>query len=160
MDTYIVTKEEIEEYEGVDKTHFLNPNAKRINKSLGDLTGLEGIGFHIIEVEPGHVTTETHVHYSEEECVYVLEGSGEAIIGSEVSSIKAGDFIGYRAGGEAHNIKNTGTKTLKCIVVGQRLESDIADYPELKKRIYRSKGQKWNLVDFDNIMEPDGGKKA
>ena len=84
--------------------------------------------------------------------VYVLEGKGEAIIGSEVMPIKAGDFIGYRAGGEAHNIRNTGTEILKCIVVGQRLDSDVADYPDLKKRIYRSKGSKWNLVDFENII--------
>lgn len=160
MDTYLVTKEEIEEYKGIDKTHFLNTNAKRVNKSLGDLTGLNGIGFHIIEVKPGHVTTETHVHYSEEECVYVLEGEAEALIGDEVHSIKAGDFIGYRAAGVAHNIKNTGKGILKCIVVGQRLDHDTADYPELNKRIYRSKGQKWNLVDFENIAEPEAGKKA
>ncbi|MDC2887927.1 cupin domain-containing protein [Psychrosphaera algicola] len=141
MDKYLVTKEEIDAYEGIDKTHFLNPNAKRINKSLGDLTGLSGIGFHIIEVKPGYVTTETHVHYSEEECVYVLEGNGEAIVGNEVYEIKAGDFIGYRAGGEAHNIKNTGTETLKCIVVGQRLDSDMADYPNLKNEYIAAMGK-------------------
>lgn len=50
-----------------------------------------------------------------------------------------------------------GTETLKCIVVGQRLESDVADYPNLKKRIFRRNGQKWNLVDFENIMEPEAG---
>ncbi len=160
MDKYILTKEEIDDYQGINKTHFLNPNAKRLNKSLGDLTGLNGIGFHIIEVEPGFETTETHVHYFEEECVYVLEGEAEARIGKEVFSIKPGDFIGYRAGGEAHSITNTGGKTLKCIVVGQRLEHDVADYTQLKKRIYRHKGQKWNLVDFEHIAEPEGGKKA
>jgi uncharacterized cupin superfamily protein len=160
MQTYVVTKQEIEEYKGLDKTHFLNPNAKRNNKSLGDLTGLNGIGFHIIEVRPGHFTTETHVHYFEEECVYVLEGEAEALVGDKTYSIKTGDFLGYRAAGEAHNIKNTGDGILKCIVVGQRLDHDVADYPELKKRMYRNKGQKWNLVDFENIAEPEGGKKA
>ena len=37
MDKYVLTKAEIEALSGVDKTHFLNPNAKRINKSLGDI---------------------------------------------------------------------------------------------------------------------------
>lgn len=160
MDTYVVSKEEIEEHEGIEKTHFLNPNAQRRNKSLGDLTGLNNIGFHIIEVNPGHSTTETHVHYNEEECVYILEGQAEALVGDDTFNVEAGDFIGYRAGGKPHNLKNTGSEILKCIVVGQRLEHDTADYPALKKRIYRTKGQKWNLVDFENIAEPEAGNKT
>ena len=160
MKNYIITKEEIEAFEGVDKTHFLNSNAQRKNKSLGDLTGLNGIGFHIIEVQPGYETTENHVHYFEDECVYILEGEAEASIGSSVYPVKAGDFIGYRAGGEPHSLKNSGNSVLKCIVAGQRLDHDVADYPLLNKRIYRNKGRKWNLVDLENISEPEAGKKV
>ena len=160
MEKYLVTKEEIESYEGLEKTHFLNSNARRLNKSLGDLTGLKNIGFHIIEVEPGRESTEFHMHYHEEECVYVLEGEAEATIGESVYPVKAGDFIGYRAGGKPHKLKNTGNSIFKCIVVGQRLDHDIGDYPNVQKRIYRSKGLKWNLVDMKNIAEPVAGKKA
>lgn len=161
MDKYLVSKEEIAQIEGTDKTHFLNKNAKRINKSLGDLTGITGFGFHIIEVQPGHETTEFHQHYHEDECVYVLEGSAEAQIGDDCYAIKGGDFIGYRAGGKAHTIRNTGDVLLKCIVVGQRLDHDVADYPNLQKRIYRQKDLPWNLVDIDAIVEPssNAGKK-
>lgn len=109
MDKYIVTREEIEAYEGVAKTHFLNDNAQRIYKSLGDLTGLSGFGFHIIEVAPGRESTETHMHYYEDECVYILEGEAEATIGGETHHVKSGDFIGYRTGGEARQLKNIGS---------------------------------------------------
>lgn len=160
MDKYIVTKEEIEAFAGVQKTHFLNGNARRLNKSLGDLTGLSGLGFHIIEIQPGHESTELHRHYHEDECVFILEGTAEATIGDKKYPVKAGDFIGYRAGGEPHALRNNGNALLKCIVVGQRLDHDVADYPNLKKRIYRNKGLKWNLVDMDNIVEPTAGKKA
>ncbi|PSN19687.1 cupin [filamentous cyanobacterium CCP5] len=160
MDRYLITKEEIESYEGVQKTHFLNSNARRTNKSLGDLTGLTGFGFHIIEVEPGCESTETHRHYYEDECVFVLEGEGEAVIGKAVHWVKAGDFIGYRAGGEAHQLRNTGTTTLKCIVVGDRSDHDVGDYPDQKKRIYRNKGMEWNLVDMEAISEPKAGRKV
>ena len=160
MDKYIVTREEIEAYEGVAKTHYLNPNAQRINKSLGDLTGLTGLGFHIIEVAPGHESTEAHMHYYEDECVYVLEGEAEAAIGGETHRVKPGDFIGYRAGGEAHGLKNTGAGTLKCIVVGQRLDHDVSDYTQIGKRLYRNKGMPWNLVDIDQVSEPQAGRKA
>lgn len=160
MDKYIITKEEIEEYEGIQKTHFLNDNARRLNKSLGDLTGLTGFGFHLIEIQPGYESTELHMHYHEDECVYILEGEAEATIGDNKYSVKAGDFIGYRAGGEPHKLKNSGSSLLKCIVVGQRLGHDVGDYPKLKKRIYRHQGLKWNLVDIENIDEPTAGKKA
>lgn len=160
MDKYLVTEEEIEQLEGLKKTHFLNSNAQRINKSLGDLTGLTGFGFHIIEVEPGFETTELHKHYHEDECVYVLEGNAQATIGDEIFPIKKGDFLGYRAGGLAHTIFNSGNQTLKCIVVGQRMDHDVGDYTRLNKRIYRQKGLPWNVVDFENISEPNAGNKT
>ncbi|NER21962.1 MAG: cupin domain-containing protein [Symploca sp. SIO1B1] len=160
MEKYLVTKEEIEAYEGIHKTHFLNQNAQRLNKSLGDLTGLSGLGFHIIEVPPGRESTELHLHYHEDECVYILEGTAEATIGDEVYSVKAGDFIGYRAGGKPHKLKNNADTVLKCIVVGQRLEHDVGEYTKLNKRLYRNKGLKWNLVDIENIDEPVAGKKV
>ena len=64
-DTYHLTAAEIAEMAGTPKTHFLNERARRINKSLGDLTGLTGIGVHLIEVQPGDVTTEHHVHHQD-----------------------------------------------------------------------------------------------
>ena len=50
MSKYLIKKEEIDRMEGLSKTHFLNDNARRVNKSLGDLTGLTGIGFHMIDI--------------------------------------------------------------------------------------------------------------
>lgn len=55
-----------------------------------------------------------------------------ARIGPDLFQIEAGDFIGYPAGGEAHDIRNTGSTHMICLVVGQRLEFDIIDYPEQK----------------------------
>ena len=160
-DTYLFTRADIAAMDGTRKTHFLNDNARRINKSLGDLTGLTGFGFHIIEVEPGCDTTEHHVHHFEDECVYVLEGEATAHIGDEAVPIGPGDFIGYRKGGLAHSITNTGTGLFRCIVVGERLAHDVGDYTRLGKRIYRNAGMDWDLVDHDAIVTPGNnpGKK-
>ncbi len=144
MADYVIKKKDIEEMEGLNKTHFLNPNAVRTNKSLGDKVGLTGIGFHIIEIAPGHDSTEYHVHYFEDECVYVLSGHGEVVIGDETTAVGEGDFIGYPAGGLPHVMTNTGEEILRCIVVGQRLAHDEADYPRLNKRIYRNQGRLGN----------------
>ena len=158
-ETYIVTKAEIDAMSGTAKTHFLNPNAQRINKSLGDRTGITDFGFHLIEVPSGKESTEYHVHSHEDECVYVLSGQGEVLIGEAWTPVSAGDFIGYRAGGQAHTMKNTGSSVLKCIVVGTRSPYDVGDYPHQKKRLYRRAGQPADLVDYENIQHPTVGKK-
>ena len=159
-DIYIVTRDQIAAMPGLDKTHFLNPEARRNNKSLGDLTGLTGLGFHIIEVAPGCHTTEPHAHHFEDECVYVLSGTASARIGPQSHDIGPGDFIGYRKGGLAHSITNTGDVPLRLIVVGQRLAHDVADYPDKGKRLFRNAGQPWNLVDHAAIETPAAGAKT
>ncbi len=156
---YLIRAAEIAGMADLAKTHFLNPNARRVNKSLGDATGLTGFGFHLIEVAPGCETTEHHVHHHEDECVYVLEGAATATIGDEEHAIGPGDFLGYRKGGLAHSIRNTGSATLRCLVVGERLAHDVGDYPRLRKRIYRHQGLPWNLVPHEVIEEPTGGAK-
>jgi uncharacterized cupin superfamily protein len=161
MNGYLLTSQEIAEMGGTDKTHFMNRDAKRNNKSLGDAAGLTGFGFHIIEVAPGHMTTEHHMHHNEDECLFVLSGSATAIIGDEEFPISQGDFIGYRKGGLPHSIKNTGSETLRCIVVGERLSHDVCDYPAQGKRMFRNPGMPWSLVNMSDIQELGGsiGKK-
>lgn len=160
-ENYILSATDIENLTGVQKTHFINPNAKRLNKSIGDITGITGFGIHIIDVKPGDFTTEHHVHYHEDECVYILNGSGTAFIGDEAFLIEAGDFIGYPKGKEAHSIQNTGNDLLRCLVVGERLDHDVADYPRQNKRIFRNKGMPWQMVDIDQltILGSNVGKK-
>ena len=155
MEKYIITKEEIAAMDGEEKMHFLNPKAIRTNKSLGDLTGLQGLGFHIIEIAPNHESTEYHQHKYEDECVFILEGKAEIMIGDDLEVVKEGDFIGYRASGLPHSMKNIGTSTLKCIVAGQRLAHDVADYPKKHKRLYRNQGKEWDLVDISDIQAPN-----
>ena len=160
MDKYVIKKSEIEALDGIDKTHFLNPNAKRTNKSLGDLTGISGFGFHLIEVPVGCESTEYHLHKFEDECVYILSGQAEVTIGDETHSVSSGDFIGYRANGLAHSMRNTGNVALTCIVVGSRLAHEVVDYPQQSKRLYVNAGHPWDLVDFAGIFNPQAGKKA
>lgn len=146
----LLSASDIADMVGKQKTHFLNSNAVRVNKSLGDAVGLKNIGVHLITVLPGHYSTEFHVHHFEEECIYVLSGSGTATIGDETHAIGPGDFIGCPLNGVAHCMKAGGNEPLVCLVVGQRLAQDVADYPNLKKRLYRNKGE-WNLVDHADI---------
>jgi uncharacterized cupin superfamily protein len=136
--------------EGVRRVHFLNPEAIRTNKSLGDAVGLKNLGIHLISIAPGDKSTEFHVHHYEEEAMYVLSGRGTAVIGATTHRIGPGDFIGFPTNGVAHETINDGAEPLVCLVVGQRLQHDVTDYPRKGKRLYRSSGER-NLVDHANI---------
>lgn len=144
---------EIAAMPGELKTHFLNPNAVRLSKSLGDAVGLQHLGVHLVEVEPERDTTEFHIHLYEEECVYVLAGEGTLILEDGEQPLGKGDFVGFPARRTAHNIRNTGKGVLKLLVMGQRLQQDVADYPQQKKRLYRNSGE-WNLVDLQHVDNP------
>lgn len=45
----------------------------------------------------------------------------------------------------------TGTDPLICLVMGQRLNQDVTDYPNQKKRLYRNSGE-WDVVEHSNIQ--------
>lgn len=140
-----------------DKVHFLNPNGRRTNRSLGDATGLTGFGFHHIEIPAGADSTEAHRHFQEDEAVYVLSGEGFVELDDERHAIGPGSFIGMPKNGPAHNLHNPGPEPLVCLVVGQRLPFDVADYPAKDKRIFRHEGG-WELVDKAAIVDPRAGR--
>jgi uncharacterized cupin superfamily protein len=136
--------------EGVRRVHHLNSAAVRTDKSLGDEVGLKNIGIHLITIAPGDKSTEFHTHQYEEEAIYVLSGHGSEVLGERRQKIGPGDFIGFPAGGAAHETVNDGTEPLVCLVIGQRLAQDVVDYPRRGKRLYRNSGQR-DLVDLAQV---------
>jgi uncharacterized cupin superfamily protein len=145
-----LSAEKIAALEGVRRIHTLNPAAIRMDKSLGDEVGLKNIGIHLITIAPGDKSTEFHTHKYEEEAIYVLSGQGTEVIGETKQKIGPGDFIGFPAGGDAHETINDGKEPLVCLVIGQRLPQDVVDYPQKGKRLYRNSGQR-DMVDYGNI---------
>ena len=140
-----------------DKRHFLNDGARRRNRSLGDATGLTGLGIHLIEVAPGDASTEHHRHHHEDEAVFVLSGTGKAMIGEDSVEIGPGDFLGHRKGGAAHHIVNTGKTVLRCLVIGERAAHDVCDYPRAGKRLMRDAALPPALVNLGALRDPGSG---
>ena len=136
--------------EGLRRVHRLNAAAVRIDKSLGDETGLKHIGIHLISIPPGAKSTEFHTHKYEEEAIYVLSGQGREIIGDASHELGPGDFVGFPAGGPGHETVNDGNGPLVCLVFGQRLSQDVVDYPRQGKRLYRNGAQR-DRVDYQHI---------
>ena len=68
--------------------------------------------------------------------------------------VEAGDLIAFMADGEAHDLRNTGSLPMTCIVLGQRLDCDVVDYPEQNKRLYRYAGKAGDLVNIAAVSHP------
>jgi uncharacterized cupin superfamily protein len=145
-----LSAEKITALDGFRRVHTLNPAAIRMDKSLGDEVGLKNIGIHLITIASGDKSTEFHTHKYEEEAIYVLSGQGTEVIGETKQRIGPGDFIGFPAGGDAHETINDGNEPLVCLVIGQRLPQDVVDYPRKRKRLYRNSGQR-DMVDYGNV---------
>ena len=147
-----LSAQQIAAMEGEHRVHFVNPAAKRINKSLGDAAGLKNLGVHIMTVAPGERSSEYHCHRYEDEAIYVLSGQGTAVIGADSYKIGPGDFLGFPGGGPAHETINDSGEPLVCLVIGQRLAQDVVDYPRAGKRLYRNSGQR-DMVDVTNLQK-------
>ena len=150
----ILTRTQMAKMSGHEKTHFLNPHAKRVTKALGDLGGLQHLGFHLVTLPVGSVAFKFHRHVCEEGCVYIKAGNGTARIGPDTFEVEADDFIAHTADGEAHDLRNTGLSSMTCIVVGQRLDFDVVDYLEQNKRRYPYAGKARGFFDIAAVSHP------
>jgi len=59
---------------------------------------------------------KAHVHSDQDKLYYVLEGSGEAQVGEELTRVSAGDLI-LATAGVLHGLRNTGAGPLSVLVV-------------------------------------------
>ena len=142
------------------QVHPLNPRARRNSYSLGDAAGLARVGAHINIVAPGDETTEAHRHAFCDEFVYILSGKATVTLDGEEFEARAGDFVGFPAGGPAHAMKNTGSADLVYLVGGNRPDFDVTDYPRAGKRMYLVAGADGRRQDYVNAADIRGAAAA
>jgi len=106
----------------------------RIARLSGAL-GLSGLGAMYITVEPGSRAFPFHNHLGNDEMFVILEGEGTYRFGSEEYPVKAGDVCAAPRGGPdtAHQLINTGTRTLRYLGIASANDPDIAEYPDSGK---------------------------
>lgn len=95
--------------------------------------GLTQLGASYFEVKPGEAAFAMHVHYLEDEIIYVIEGEGTYRFGLDEYPVKAGDFLSAPAGRAelAHQLRNTGNSTLKYLCISNLPETNVVELPEL-----------------------------
>ena len=123
------------------RPHPLDATLIRHTRSLGDAAGLQTLGVHLVRLEQGDTSSVLHFHHQDEEWVYILSGRGVANIGDEQHDVGPGDFLGFTAGSQPHNLHNPSSEELVYLVGGNRLPFDVCDYPKIGKRRYRVNGK-------------------
>jgi uncharacterized cupin superfamily protein len=103
--------------------------------AIGTRIGARMLGYNITVVPPGKRAFPLHNHHANEEMFFILAGSGEVRVGTEVWSIRAGDFIANPPGGpeSAHQVINTGSEELRYLAVSTMITPETVEYPDSGK---------------------------
>jgi uncharacterized cupin superfamily protein len=126
--------------------HPWNPKSEARGTRLGVPTGLVRTGVNLYRVAPGQESLIYHVHYYEEEWIYILSGRAIAEIDGEEHEVRAGDFMGFATSPEAvaHHLRNPFAEELVYLCGGERRDHEVADYPKEGWRMVR-RGQQREL---------------
>lgn len=97
---------------------------------IGVKLGLFGLGATLHEVPPGKTASPFHRHHTSDEMFLVLSGTGIYRYGEARIPIKEWDCLGAPAGGEGHQIINTGDVPLRYLGVSNNTNADVVEYPD------------------------------
>jgi uncharacterized cupin superfamily protein len=117
--------------------HPENPRSEVYLTALSRTAGLGRLAVVHARVPAGKESFVYHVHRHDEEWAYVLSGRGVAEIGEREEEIGPGDFLGYPANGDPHNLRASAGEDLVYLQGGDawsRSTIEIVDMPRLGLR--------------------------
>jgi len=118
-------------------SHPYNPRSEVHGWILSRMAGLGRVAVNLAWLPPGKETAVHHVHYREEEWLYVLEGRGVAEVGEAEHEVGPGDFLGFPPG-VSHHLRNESGERLVLLEGGESLpDVEVADFPRLRRRLVR-----------------------
>ncbi len=96
--------------------------------------GARKLGYSFFSVPPGKAAFPFHLHHTNEEMVYLVEGEGLFRIGRDEVKVSSGAFIALPPGPDhPHQLINTSDRALKYLCVSTMEHPEIAEYPDSKK---------------------------
>jgi uncharacterized cupin superfamily protein len=98
---------------------------------FSDSGGLTQFGARVEILGPGARSSHSHWHESEDEMIYVLEGTVTLIEGGTEHDLPAGAAATFLAGvATGHNLENRSDAPVRYMVVGNRAPRDRVHYPD------------------------------
>jgi uncharacterized cupin superfamily protein len=109
---------------------------------LSDTGGLTQFGAFIETLLPGSRSSLKHWHQSEDEMIYMLEGTVTLHEGTATALLRAGDTATFKAGTPiGHCLENTGTTDARYLVIGTRSAQDVVTYPDHDRVLHLDRPQ-------------------
>lgn len=102
-------------------------------KQLAAPAGGQMLGCSLIRLEPGKTAYPAHVHYANEEGVYVLVGKGTMRLGDEMVAVSAGDYIAMPVAGPAHQLINDSDAPLEYLCISTMVHPEVVYYADSEK---------------------------
>lgn len=131
-------------------------SAPRRQAGLSDAGGLTQFGAHLVTLQPGQHSSTRHWHTSEDEFLYMLDGTGTVVEDSGEVTITPGDAACWPAGVDnAHHVVNRSTAPLTYLMVGTRVANDIVHYPDVGRRLFH-RPDGWQLIADDGTVIDSG----
>lgn len=101
---------------------------------ISPLIGAQQLGYNVTVVPPGKRAFPYHLHHTNEEMFFILEGEGTLRYNDEEFPIKKGDFISCPTGpGTARQIINTSKADIKYLALSTSTNPEVAEYPDSGK---------------------------
>lgn len=105
--------------------------AGRLKRPLGDLFGLKNFGVNLTRLAPGAVSALRHAHSTQDEFIYILEGTPVLLSDAGETPLAPGMCAGFRAGsGDAHQLANRSDAAVVYLEIGDRSAGDRVVYPD------------------------------
>jgi uncharacterized cupin superfamily protein len=130
-------------------SHPWNAQSEITGTRMSELAGLSRTGVSLVRIAPGKESFAYHLHHREEEWIYVLSGRGVARIDGNDYEMATGDFVAFPTPSVAHNMANPFDEDLVYLMGGETLDYEIADFPDLGKRMVRT-GKKIAVYELES----------
>lgn len=129
-----------------------------ISADFGKAFEFQRLGVGIDELPPGRRTSWPHAHSTEEEFIYVVEGTPDVWLDGQLHRLKPGDGVGFPAGtGISHTFLNNTDETVRLLVMGERKKADDRIfYPLHPHRREQIKERWWDSVPSRPLGKHNG----
>jgi uncharacterized cupin superfamily protein len=109
--------------------------AGRLRQRLGNVAGLDQFGINLTRLKPGAQSAQRHWHATEDEFVFVVEGTLVLCESDGETVLRAGEAAGFKAGvANGHCLVNRSGADALYLEIGTRLARDEVDYPDIDLR--------------------------
>lgn len=143
------------------KRRDMVPGVGADETNVSRAVGLNQLGASYFEVKPGESAFPFHVHYQEDEIIFIVSGEGTYRFGNKSYQVSAGQFLSAPAGRAevAHQLTNSGTETLKYFCVSNLPAINVVELPDMG--VLRLNTRSPEGVARVELQKPaDGGSKS